>query len=122
MATPRKDWSKVLWRRLGRRALLGVLAICVGEAPRPAQAAAAFDAAGSASAPVIERALVIHDASKGLEHLVEQFTFTAGDKPLFLLLPVPPRPTVSKLASAPFAQLASASASGSGFGSSGPEQ
>jgi hypothetical protein len=114
--------NNLRWHRWGLSAVLGVLATCVGQAPRAVQAAAAYDTAGSASAPVIERALVIHDASKGLEHLVEEFTFAAGDKPLFLLLPVPTRPTVSKLASSPFAKLASASASGSGFGSTGPEQ
>lgn len=109
-------------------ALLGVLFTCVVEAPRSANAAVTLEAAGPASSAVIERALVIHDAAKSLEHLVQEFTFSASSGQVGVLLPVPTRPTVSKLAASPFAKLAAASASaaaaaegGSGFGSSGPE-
>ena len=113
-------------RRLGLSALL-LLATGLARAPRSAHAAVTLEAVGPTSAPVIERALVIHDASKGLQHLIEDFTFPAGSTQLGLLLPVPARPTVTKLGSSPFAKLATASAAakaaqgGSGFGSSGPE-
>lgn len=108
-------------------ALLGVLFTCVVEAPSSANAAVVLEAVGPASSAVIERALVIHDASKSLEHLVQEFTFSASSGQVGLLLPVPARPTVSKLATSPFAKLAAASSAtaaaegGSGFGSSGPE-
>jgi len=110
------------FRRFGLSVVVGVFLTGVGEAPRPAQAAVTLEAARPTSTPMFERALVIHDAPKGLEHLVEEFTFAAGDQPLGLLLPVPARPTVSKLKSSPFAKLASASeaVTGSGFGSSTP--
>lgn len=119
--------NRLPWRRLGLSALLGVLATSVVEAPRSARAAVTLEAVGPTSAPLIERALVIHDAHKGLEHLIEDFTFPAGNTQLGMLLPVPARPTVTKLGSSPFAKLAAASAAakadqgGSGFGSSGPE-
>ncbi|HEX2873763.1 MAG TPA: DUF2330 domain-containing protein [Polyangiaceae bacterium] len=115
-------------RSHGLAALLGVLVMCGVHAPRPTRAAVTLEAVGPASPAVIERALVIHDASKGLEHLIQEFTLPASSRPLGMLLPVPARPTVSKLQSTPFAKLAAASSAaaaaaegGSGFGSSGPE-
>jgi hypothetical protein len=109
-------------------ALLGVLFTCVVEAPSSASAAVTLEAVGPVSPALLERALVIHDSSKGLEHLIQDFTFPVSATQLGMLLPVPARPTVSKLPSSPFAKLASASAAaaaaaegGSGFGSSGPE-
>lgn len=118
---------RAAWRRLGVGALLGVLTTSLVEAPRRAEAAVTLEAVGPVAPAALERALVIHDAYKGVECLVQDFTFPAGDAQLGMLLPVPARPTVSKLASSPFAKLAAASAAlapesaGSGFGSSGPE-
>lgn len=107
---------------------MGVLFTCVVEAPSSANAAVTLEAAGPASPAVVERALVIHDPSKGLEHLIQDFTFPVSAAQVGLLLPVPARPTVSKLPSSPFPKLTAASVAaaaaaegGSGFGSSGPE-
>ena len=101
-------------RRLGLGALFGVLVTCWGESPRSARAALALDAAGSTTTPVIERALLIHDSSKSLEHWVEELTFPASNAPFGLLMPVPSRPTVSKLVSSPFAGLRAASSVANG--------
>ncbi len=108
--------------------MLVVLFASVIEAPSPADAAVTLEAVGAASPAAVERALVIHDPNKGVEHLIQDFTFPVGAAQLGLLLPVPARPTVSKLASSPFPKLAAASVAaaanaegGSGFGTSGPE-
>lgn len=115
-------------RNHGPAVLLGVLVACGVDASRPAHAAVTLEAVGPTSPAVIERALVIHDAFKRSEHLIQEFTFPASSPQLGMLLPVPARPTVSKLQSSPFAKLAAASLAaaaaaegGSGFGSSGPE-
>lgn len=115
-------------RSHGLAVLLGALVTYGVDSPRSARAAVTLEAVGPASPAVVERALVIHDASKGLEHLIQEFTFPASSPQLGMLLPVPARPTVSKLQSSPFAKLGAASSvaaaaaeGGSGFGSSGPE-
>jgi hypothetical protein len=123
-----KRFRTAIGGRWALAALLGGIVAGATDPSRVARAAEPLNVAGVADAPpavpVIERALVIHDSSKGSEHLIEELTFAAGDKPLGLLLPVPARPTVAKLTSSPFAKLAAGAtaATGSGFGSSGPDR
>lgn len=59
------------------------------------------------SAPRIsrERALLVFDSSKGIEHFVREAVFKAGQEPFGFVVPTPSRPTVTALKGSPFAEL-----------------
>jgi hypothetical protein len=54
----------------------------------------------------VEQVLVIHDPVKEEEHFIRQLAFRNAKEPFGFIVPTPSRPTVAKVASSPFAELA----------------
>ena len=54
----------------------------------------------------VEQVLVIHDPVKEEEHFIRQLAFRNASDPFGFVVPTPSRPTVAKVASSPFAELA----------------
>ncbi len=73
---------------------------------RPARACALLPSAGG-SRPSLsrERALLVFDSTKRVEHFIREAVFKAGAEPFGFVVPTPSRPTVSALHGSPFAEL-----------------
>ncbi|HWZ90381.1 MAG TPA: hypothetical protein VNW92_16070, partial [Polyangiaceae bacterium] len=73
---------------------------------RPARACALLQSTqGSPPSLSQERALLIFDSTKGVEHFIREAVFKAGAEPFGFVVPTPSRPTVSALHGSPFAEL-----------------
>jgi hypothetical protein len=95
--------------RLSLLLLLPPLAALALLVPADAAACGAFFKRGpTVTVPSlqVEQVLILHDPVKEQEHFIRQLSFRDAKEPFGFVVPTPSRPTVARVASSPFAELA----------------